>query len=296
MEIIKGPLEDEPGHDAGWSLIFSPSSGSYQLASEHKLGFWERSFGKHRFFHVFTAPHPIELDYQLQTAQSTYKFKARVTAMAAARDPVAVLQHGIRDTLKSLRQPIGEALQNAVRSVDFQQADLAWREGLDALKQLKHPFIQLSDIGIEIEPDAAAREALRTIESEQLIVKASVAKSNAKSFTRAQLLECFESTDNMRVFMATVDDPKLEAMLREEIERRERQDAELTNRQIETFKFLVSTGHIEEHETLEGLRNLLEQINRTHHGRPSSTRLLDAAVGSGAQDEKAEDGDEAKKG
>lgn len=274
MNIVKGPLADEPATEAGWTLVISGHPGTFRLGSDKRLTFFERLFGKYRFYQVFTAPHRVEFNFVLQTNQSTFKFAARVSGTAKLLDPVTAIEEGVSSTADQLRQSIEQALQKAVRPIDYQNAEEAWRNGLAALEKLKHPLIAFSDIVLTIDPDADARGELRTIEGQKLRNQATEVISQEEERERAKILANFGSLDQMLALLLTTDNAEKRASLKEAIAMRIQRDAQVTQWQIETFKYLVDSGRYEEHEIPSGLSNLLEQMNKTYATSASVNPLL----------------------
>ena len=255
------------------------------MADEQQLGFLDWLFGKRRFYQVFTAPHRLEFKYDLQSRQATYKFVASVSATAELRDAIATVRHGLRSTSDTLRQPIEEALQQAVRMIDFRNTDKAWADGLVALKQVRHDLIQLSNIVLMIEPDPAAREPIRTIEAKPLNIEAWKADSEIKQYWRNDLLEGFRSLNDMLARLVTETDPQTRAVLREAITLKMQRDEQVTQRQIEAFRFVVDSGRLDEMDIPAGLSKLLEQIEKTYGGGLPAAALLGSSASEGDEAE-----------
>lgn len=293
MKILRGPSSDEPATEAGWTLVMRGESGELAILDDQRLGFFDRLFGKRKYYQVFTASHRLEFRFDLQSAQSTYRFNAHVTAMAEVRDAVAAVRQGVSDTTESLRQPIEEALQQAVRPIDFRQSDKAWSEGLAALKALNHSVIRLSDIVLKIEIDADAREKLRTIEGQQLEVGAWQAAAQINKLERDEFLESFETLDKLLALLMTTKDSQKRGMIKEAIALKTQRDTHLTQWQIETFKYLVDSGRYEEHEIPKGLSNLLAEMNRTWGGKLPPTPLLGSEPSAEGTESNSKDKDEA---
>jgi hypothetical protein len=279
MNILNGPLTDEPANEIGWALIVSTGTGELKMAADEQVGFFEKLFGKRHYYQVYTGPHRVEFRFKLQSSQSTYRFDAVVTATAQLRDPLSAVRLGLRDTADALRQPVEEALQEAVRSIDFRNTERAWSEGFVALKQLDPPVIRLTEIVLKIEPDEDARKELRAIEGQELRAGAWAAEAQTKKLERDELLDSFGSLDKMLAQLLTQDDPQKRAILKEAIALKMQRQDYLTQMQIDTFKFAVESGHYEDFEIPQGLSNLFKRMERIHGASVPSTRLLGSEDG-----------------
>jgi hypothetical protein len=274
MDIVKGPFSEEPPLEIGWVAIVSEGQGRFVLARELELGFFDRLFGKRHYYQVLIARHTVAFDYDLQSGQATYGFKARLTATANVENPIGAVQNGLRNTASSLRQPIAELLQNAVLRVDYHRVEEARREGVSALRQLRHPVIGLTDIVLSLEPDADAREALRTVEGKALRADAAKIEYEEQKLERDHLLENFGSWEELVALLMTTKEEERRNLLERVIASRTQRDSEQAQRLIEAFRYTIDSGRLEEDEIPAGLRSLLEQLSKAYGSKSASAGLL----------------------
>jgi hypothetical protein len=276
---MSGPTKDEPASKPGWTVVISGNPGTFRLAADKRLTWFERQFGRYTYYMVYTAPHTIELTFPLQSQQTTFKFRATVKAQAQVLQPVALIDLGIYDCAEHFQRGIEHALEKNMRTHDYKDPRSAQEAGNVALEEFAKRTqqatspIRLSEISLLLDPDEDAHDSLRALEGTGLERALAKVREEDRQAAVRKWAEAMDSMETLLANMMTCT-PEDRKTLSEVVGIKLGRDAELIQHKIAAFRFALDSGKYEEHDIPEGLRTMLKEIGDAYGGKSPLGGLL----------------------
>lgn len=258
---ISGPYELVPDWRPGAVVVAVGSKRIVTIKDGGRLTMGEKLFGGYKHFYLVDRS-PIELNIRCAVSSNkpNIKFEVASTLIVNVVDARGAVERGLTNLETLLTTPAKRAAASVALDYDVRRSSAAQQAIQDRLAKLPHdPAIKITDVYVDVSPDADAVREIRFIEEESIRKEYLQSRTTFEADGRSIAKDILSSPNELLAqFLVTKDEHYRDALkLRIDSARNEQV------KRFEILRALIDNKLIEAHDLHQYFPNFIEDVLRT---------------------------------